>query len=109
MLKCFDQKMKKLVIKPESFFRVLAGTSRSQVAEMVLGPGEKTGGPTNMHPASDQWLYVVSGAGKTIVGGKAINIQKGELLLIEAGETHEIINKADKPLKTFNIYSPPEY
>ena len=49
--------MKKIDIKPKHFFNVLESTSRSQVAEMVLGPKEATGGPDNKHPESDQWLY----------------------------------------------------
>jgi mannose-6-phosphate isomerase-like protein (cupin superfamily) len=101
--------MKNIVIKPKSFFKVLTGTSRSQVAEMVLGPKEKTGGPLNMHPESDQWLYVVSGKGKAVIEGKTTKFKKGDLLLIEARETHEIINESNKPLRTFSIYAPPEY
>ena len=101
--------MKKIDIKPKHFFNVLESTSRSQVAEMVLGPKEATGGPDNMHTGSDQWLYVVSGKGKAIVGGKTVKIESGELLLIEAGETHEIINEGNEPLKTFSIYAPLAY
>ena len=101
--------MKKLIINPESFFRVLEGTSRSQVAEMVLSKGQSTGGPGNNHPDSDQWLYVVSGKGEAVIDGEKVKFKKGDLLLIEAGENHEIINTDDKPLKTFNIYTPPEY
>ena len=101
--------MKKVNINPKSYFRVLEGTSRSQVAEMVLAPGQSTGGSDNMHPKSDQWLYVVSGEGEARVEDKSIKIKTGDLLLIEKGETHEIINDKDAPLKTFNIYAPPDY
>lgn len=101
--------MKKLKIEPNSFFKVLTGTSRSQVAEMVLGPGESTGGPTNNHETSDQWLFVVSGTGIAIVESEEVKLNAGELLLIEKGENHEIINEDDEPLKTFNIYSPSVY
>lgn len=99
--------MKKITINPKSFFSVLAGTSRSQVAEMVLAPKSATGGPTNVHTNSDQWLYVVSGKGEARVERKNVKIKKGDLLLIEAGEAHEILNDGNKPLKTFNIYAPP--
>ena len=101
--------MKKIEVEPKSFFRVLESTERSQVAEMVLSAGQSTGGPNNLHPESDQWLYVVSGQGKAIVEGKAVMIKNGALLLIEAGETHEIINEGNEPLKTFSIYAPPAY
>ena len=52
------------------FFKVIAGTERSQVAAMTLPKGESTGGPNNKHTSSDQWLYVISGAGEAVVAGK---------------------------------------
>jgi mannose-6-phosphate isomerase-like protein (cupin superfamily) len=101
--------MRRLQITFHEDFDVLATTSRSQAAVMVLAPGESTGGPDNQHPNSDQWLYVVSGEGRAIIDGKPLDLQAGTLLLIEAGETHEISNSGDKPLETINIYAPPEY
>ena len=90
-------------------FNVIAETSRSQVAAMTLSSGQTTGGPNNKHAESDQWLYVISGAGEAVVAGKSVDLSKGSLLLIEAGETHEISNSSDEPLQTINIYAPPEY
>lgn len=91
------------------FFRVVAGTPRSQAATMVLQPGQTTGGEDNVHTKSDQWLYVVSGAGEATVNGRAVRIAHGDLLLIEAGERHEIHNTGRDPLVTVNVYAPPEY
>ena len=91
------------------FFNVVAGTSRSQAATMVLKPGQSTGGDDNVHAGADQWLYVISGRGEAIVHRRAAGIEAGELLLIEAGEPHEIRNTGSEPLVTVNIYAPPEY
>jgi mannose-6-phosphate isomerase-like protein (cupin superfamily) len=102
--------MKHLVIKPDHDFKVVAGTLRSQAAIMTLAPGEATGGADNRHERSDQWLYVISGQGRAIVEGQNIELANGSLLLIEAGERHEIINTSgEQPLETLNIYTPPEY
>ncbi len=90
-------------------FHVLGGTARSQAAGMVLGPGEATGGPENRHPDSDQWLYVISGRCRATVEGRTVTVEAGGLLLIEAGEAHEIENAGDEPLRTLNVYAPPEY
>jgi mannose-6-phosphate isomerase-like protein (cupin superfamily) len=90
-------------------FRVLAATRRSQAATMVLASGESTGGPDNRHDDADQWLFVVSGAGTATVEGRAIELAAGDLLLVEAGETHEITNSAAAPLVTVNVYAPPAY
>ena len=91
------------------FFDVLGGTERSQAATMTLAPGQSTGGPTNAHGASDQWLYVVSGSGTATVEGESCDLRAGTFVLIEAGETHEIVNDGDEPLETVNVYAPPEY
>jgi mannose-6-phosphate isomerase-like protein (cupin superfamily) len=101
--------MKKISIKPENFFKVITGTGCSQLAEMVLAPGQSTGGPHNKHSRSDQWLYVVSGGGKAVVEGETVKFKTGDLMLIEKGETHEVVNASDKPLRTFSIYTPPVY
>ncbi len=91
------------------FFRVVAETSRSQAATMVLRPGQSTGGEDNVHEEADQWLYVVSGTGRATVGTRTERLGRGSLLLIEAGETHEIRNSGRTPLVTINVYAPPAY
>jgi mannose-6-phosphate isomerase-like protein (cupin superfamily) len=91
------------------FFKIVAQTPRSQAATMTLRPGQSTGGADNLHPDADQWLYVVSGTGRAVVRGETLTLQAGGLLLIEAGETHEISNPAQDPLVTINIYTPPAY
>ena len=102
--------MKHLPIKFQPGFRVIAGTGRSQAATMVLGPGQSTGGPGNTHERSDQWLYVVAGQGRATIGGQDIELTPEMLILIEAGEPHEIVNTSNQhPLETLNIYAPPEY
>ena len=90
-------------------FRVLGGTSRSQAAAMTLEAGSGTGGPDNRHETSDQWLYVVSGAGEATVEGERVPLAEGDLLLIAAGEAHEIRAAAHEALVTVNVYAPPEY
>lgn len=90
-------------------FHVVAESGRSQAATMVLAPREQTGGPTNRHEGSDQWLFVLSGTGRATVAGEEIRLYPGLLLLIEAGETHELQSDAETALRTVNIYAPPEY
>lgn len=91
------------------FFDVVAGTERSQAATMVLAPGQSTGGPDNRHADSDQWLLVRSGTGTATVEGADYDLSPGALVLLEAGEAHEIRNDGDDPLVTVNVYAPPEY
>jgi mannose-6-phosphate isomerase-like protein (cupin superfamily) len=101
--------MKRASLDFEGFFDVRETTEDAQAAQMTLSPGQSTGGPDNRHPDSDQWLYVVSGSGRATVDGEDVRFEAGELLVIEAGETHEIENDGDEPLETLNLYVPPIY
>lgn len=102
--------LRRPTIKPgESRFEVIAGTQRTQVAHMVLGPNESVGGPDNAHTRSDQWLYVLAGAGRAVVGGRSVPLKPGALLLIEAGEPHQILNDHEANLQLLNFYAPPAY
>ncbi len=101
--------MKRLVIDSEEGFQIIAGSERSQAAAMVIDRGGSTGGPDNKHADSDQWLYVLSGTATACVAGERVKLTPGVLLLIEAGETHEIVNNGSEPFRTINIYAPPAY
>ena len=87
-------------------FQVLESTRSSQAAIMVLAPGGRTGDPARSeHPQADQWLYVLSGQGEA-VGEKERHVLKpGILLVIPAGQGHQIRNRGPEPLRTLNFYS----
>jgi mannose-6-phosphate isomerase-like protein (cupin superfamily) len=90
-------------------FEVLGGTDRSQAAAMTLAAGSSTGGADNRHEGSDQWLYVVSGSGEATIEGARVPLETGDLLLIVAGEAHELRADDHADLVTVNVYAPPEY
>jgi mannose-6-phosphate isomerase-like protein (cupin superfamily) len=93
----------------DRFFDARLTTDDAQAAEMTLEPGTSTGGPDNAHADSDQWLYVVSGSGRAVVEGETVRLDPSDLVVVEAGETHEIENDGDEPLQTLNLYVPPDY
>ena len=76
---------------------------------MVLAPGDTEGGSENRHRGADQWLTVTEGTGAALVDGHKIALKTGTLVLIEAGDTHEIRNTGRDLLKTVNVYLPPAY
>jgi mannose-6-phosphate isomerase-like protein (cupin superfamily) len=90
-------------------FSVALRNARAQAATMVLAPGDCEGGDDNRHRGADQWLYVVRGNGRAVVGGRRQALREGTLLLIERGTTHEIRNTGRTPLVTLNLYVPPAY
>ena len=76
---------------------------------MTIAPGDSEGGPGNRHRGADQWLFVTSGTGVAVLGGRTRRITAGSLVLIERGTVHEIRNTGRTPLKTLNVYVPPAY
>ena len=52
---------------------------------------------------------VTLGLGRAVVEGEERELREGALLLIEAGEAHEIVNDSEHPLETLNFYAPPVY
>ena len=90
-------------------FRVSIGNARSQAAVMVLKPGACEGGSDNRHAGADQWLVVIAGRGLAVINGHKTALKPGMVVLIEAGDRHEIRNTGRGLLKTMNVYLPPAY
>jgi mannose-6-phosphate isomerase-like protein (cupin superfamily) len=101
--------MKKATLRFTSSFEVVIDNAASQAAEMTLPPGESEGGLDNRHRGSDQWLYVVEGAGEAVIEGKTVALAARDILLIARGERHEIRNTGKSPLRTLSLYVPPAY
>jgi mannose-6-phosphate isomerase-like protein (cupin superfamily) len=95
-------------IRPEEGFKVLGGSARSEAATMVIARGEASGEGCSTHQG-DQWVFVLARKGRALVGGEAVDVESGSLVLIEAGEPHRIENAGEQPLETLNFYAPPEY
>jgi mannose-6-phosphate isomerase-like protein (cupin superfamily) len=95
-------------IRPQQGFKVLGGSARSEAATMVLAPGEASGEGYSTHQG-DQWLFVLTGEGRALIGGQTVEVGSGSLVLIEAGEPHRIESAGEQPLETLNFYAPPEY
>jgi mannose-6-phosphate isomerase-like protein (cupin superfamily) len=90
-------------------FKVVLGDDHSQAAQMTLAPGEAEGAPEIRHRGADQWLFVVAGTGEAVVNEERVPLKAGTLVLIQRGDTHEIRNTGEGPLRTLNIYVPPAY
>jgi mannose-6-phosphate isomerase-like protein (cupin superfamily) len=91
-------------------FALLMATRDCQAAAMTLRPGAASDErPSNEHPHSEQWLFVVSGTGEAVVGKKRgalrrVKLKKNSLVVIEKGELHQIRNTG-----RLNFYVPPAY
>ena len=96
-------------------FAILASTRTLQAAMMTLRPGGTSAEePSNEHPQSEQWVFVISGTGEAIIGKnrdslRRVKLAENSLLLIEKGELHQIRNTGRRHLRTINFYAPPAY
>jgi mannose-6-phosphate isomerase-like protein (cupin superfamily) len=96
-------------------FTLLTATKNLQAAMMTLRPGGTSDDePSNEHPQSEQWLFVISGSGEAKIGKRRgqlrrIKLQANALLVIEKGELHQIRNTGTRSLRTINFYAPPAY
>jgi len=54
-------------------------------------------------------LFVISGTGRARIENRSIPLRPNDLLLIEKGEKHQIINTGRKDLVTINFYIPLAY
>src|SRR3954464_14322323 len=91
-------------------FKPLLATRYVQAAMMTLRPGQSSSDePENEHPKAEQWLFVITGTGRAIVGKRRVALKQGSLLLIEKAEPHQITNTGRGQMVTFNLYCPPAY
>ena len=87
------------------FRRVLFTNKHSQVVLMSVEPGDEIGEETH---EGDQILYFVDGEGEAILAGQRSKVSRGYLVSVPAGTLHNFVNKGDRPLKLYTVYSPPE-
>lgn len=95
-------------LKNSDFRKVLFTGSKSQLVLMSLKPNEEIG--MEVHDTVDQFFRIEAGAGKAVIDGKEFPLGDGSAVVVPAGARHNIINtSADKELKLYTIYSPPNH
>ena len=91
-----------------NFREVLYTAPNLQLVVMSLKPGEEIGMETHDH--GDQFFRVEAGEGEAILDGKTHKLTDGSIVIIPEKVEHNIINtSADKDLKVYTIYTPPEH
>ena len=99
--------IEKITLENENFRKVLYTARHSQLVVMNLLPGEDIG--EEVHTL-DQFLRVEKGTGKAVLDGKETLIGDGSAIIVPSGTRHNIINtSAEKPMKLYTIYSPPNH
>ncbi|HYK43434.1 MAG TPA: cupin domain-containing protein [Thermoanaerobaculia bacterium] len=103
----FQENIKKAAKRNEAFRRVLSTGKKSQLVLMAIPQGEDIG--AEVHPSTDQILFIVDGKGNAVVNGKTFKVGENDVVFVPAGARHNLINQGDDELKLFTIYSPAEH
>jgi mannose-6-phosphate isomerase-like protein (cupin superfamily) len=90
-----------------AFLRVIHTGSREQIVVMSLPPYAEIG--AEVHADADQLFVVVEGNGEARVGDYELAVEAGDLVFVEAGTRHNIVNRATLPLRLITVLAPPAY
>ena len=94
--------------RANTFFRQEIETGEhTQIVLMSIPPAGEIG--MEVHPDTDQVLYLVEGEGKVILDGQERPFKKHDLVLVHAGTWHNFVNTGKKDLKIITTYSPPHH
>lgn len=89
------------------FRRVLWTGAHTQLVVMTIPVDGEIGEET--HDDTDQILTIVSGTGQARVSGATRAIAQGDLVVVPAGRSHNIVNTGPNPLVLYTVYGPPEH
>ena len=89
------------------FREVLSTGLHSQVVVMCIAASSEIGEET--HDDVDQVLVFTAGDGEAILNGKRSPVKAGQLVHVQAGTRHNIVNVGTGELRLYTIYAPPEH
>ena len=84
-----------------------------QLTVMRIKPGDDIG--LEVHEDHDQFLLVEAGRGRAQMGPAQDDLSfdrevgDDDIVMVPAGQWHNITNIGDEPLKVYSLYGPPEH
>jgi mannose-6-phosphate isomerase-like protein (cupin superfamily) len=98
----------KKLARENNYFRKVIYTGRhSQIVVMCIPSGLDIG--NEVHPNTDQIIFIEEGCCEAIVKGEAKKVEKHDVIFVPAGTMHNFKNIGYGDLKIFTVYSPPEH
>ena len=86
------------------FRKVLFTGAKSQLVVMDIKPGEDIG--MEIHPHTEQTLFLLSGEGKSILDGVEKPFLAGDVVVVTPGTNHDFVNTGTTSMKIYTIYAP---
>ena len=105
--------IRKATLNNDTFRTALWTGNHLQLTLMSIAVGEDIG--LEMHPNVDQFLRVEDGQGLVRMGASKDHLNLNQpvfddfAIFIPAGTWHNVINTANRPLKLYSIYAPPNH
>jgi mannose-6-phosphate isomerase-like protein (cupin superfamily) len=90
-------------------FDIVLKSQHSQVVLAALSPGHSSARQPSVNRESDQIVYTIEGEGQVKVGLIDHQLYAGALLLIPAGQPHQVTNIGVTRLLYLDIFAPPAY
>lgn len=87
----------------ESFRKVIHTDALQQIVVMSLCPGEEIG--TEVHDSTSQFIRIEQGEGVAVLDGIEYDIYEGDVVVVPAGITHNVISSGTVALKLYTVYS----
>ena len=107
-MKGFYDNIEKDTLENTNFRKVLYSGKHLQLVLMSLRPQEEIGMET--HHDNDQFFRFEGGTGTCVIDGNEYHVKNGDVIIIPAGASHNIINTdGTKELKMYTIYAPPHH
>lgn len=94
--------------RENSYFRkeIFTG-SEAQIVVMSLNQNEDIGEET--HSNVDQILFFIEGQGMAILDGSERRVGEEDVLYIQRGTKHNVVNTSSERMKIISIYAPAEH
>lgn len=87
----------------ENFRKVIHTDALQQIVVMSLCPGEEIG--TEVHDSTSQFIRIEQGEGVAVLDGIEYDIYEGDVVVVPAGITHNVISSGTVALKLYTVYS----
>ena len=94
-------------LENDDFRRVIRTGTHEQVVLMTLPAGGSIG--AEVHETTDQLFVFMDGNGEARVAGETMPVGAGDLVFVQAGTRHDIVNLGASPLRLITVYAPPAH
>lgn len=103
----FADSFRRIATSNHNFRQVLHTGRYSQVVAMSLPPGADIG--AEVHPDTDQLFIIAAGHGEVTIGATSRPVTADDIVVVPAGNRHNVSNNGDGELQLLTIYAPPAH